>query len=83
MLSHTYSLWKKYPMKPPLQIHMAKYCAAIQVLENFFNCGDGLTFSNNCLLVRLMSTQILTSPSDLDTTGSERPNWLDPLVLLL
>ena len=44
-------LWKKYLTKSPRQVHTAKYCDAIQVLENFFNCGDGLTFSNNYYLV--------------------------------
>ena len=37
-------------MKPLLQVYTAQYCAAIQVLENFFNCGDGLTFSSDSLV---------------------------------
>ena len=46
MLSHAYSPLQEVSV----QVYTAKYCAAIQVLEDFFNCGDRLTFSNDCLI---------------------------------
>lgn len=71
-------LCKKYQTKSSLQVHTAKYCAAIQSWRTLLTVVMGWCSLIISWLAHLMSMHIVTSPSGLGATTSGETQLVGP-----